>query len=388
MIKRSLRVVLWPRANKDGLYPIYIRVTVSGKQSYISTGYACTKDQWDDKAQQVRLSHPSAVIWNIDTQDQVNKINRKMVELQIAEKTFTARSIRQMFSGRDLTNIFEFLDAFTDEVKNKREAGTLENYRKHLLRLELFHGSRSLSFEEITPEYLARYENNLRTREGKGRKKAVGENYTHALFKTLRTLFNAARKKKLITCYPFTDYENPVYVSPVKDYLTPGELQEWEKYTDQVADPVKKQAATYFLLGCYSGLRVSDWLQFDREKNIVGDMLHLRAKKNKEWVEMPISIPLRRTLDRMALLPLTIEEPTINEKLKAIATACGIKGKRITTHTGRHTFAVTVCLGNKISSETAAELMGITLATFVGNYSQVTQDKINREAREAWKGLK
>jgi hypothetical protein len=68
-----------------------------------------------------------------------------------------------------------------------------------MLKLELFHGSRDLSFEEITPAYLTRYENFLwETVEG---------NYIHALFKTLQTVFNAARSRKIITCYPCDNYE-------------------------------------------------------------------------------------------------------------------------------------------------------------------------------------
>ena len=76
----------------------------------------------------------------------------------------------------------------------------------------------------------------------------------------------------------------------------------------------------------------------------------------------------------------------MNRALKKIAKDLNIN-KTISTHTGRHTFAVTICLGNKLSSETAAELMGIELNTFIENYSRVTQDKINEEALTAWKNL-
>lgn len=85
-------------------------------------------------------------------------------------------------------------------------------------------------------------------------------------------------------------------------------------------------------------------------------------------------------------LPLTIKEPTINEKLKIIAAHLGIQ-KRIITHTGRHTFAVTICLGNGICSETTAKLMGITLPTFLNNYSQIVQAKITYETTAAWANL-
>jgi hypothetical protein len=40
-----------------------------------------------------------------------------------------------------------------------------------------------------------------------------------------------------------------------------------------------------------------------------------------------------------------------------------------------------------VSSETAAKLMGITLAVFEKNYSFVTAEKIKLETDKAWKDL-
>ena len=281
MQKYSVNLILWSQINEDRQYPIYIRISLAGKKSYISTGYAIEKNHWDKKNQQIKPTHKNYNVWNPDIQDKLNKITRRIVELQIANKPFTALSIKQYFSAKDLTNIFQFAEAFIKEVGLKRENSTLENYRKHLLKLELFNGSKNLAFEEITTEFLFRYETELR--------KTLSENYIHALFKTLKVLFNAAKKKGLISCYPFDTYENPVYTSPVKDYLTLEELERWEKFTDTTQNPVLKQAAVYFLLGCYSGLRISDWYQFNIENNVRGDKIRLRAKKNNQWVEMLIS---------------------------------------------------------------------------------------------------
>lgn len=102
---------------------------------------------------------------------------------------------------------------------------------------------------------------------------------------------------------------------------------------------------------------------------------------------MPVSSPLKRALERIKDIPLEIEEPTINEKLKEIAKECEIN-KRITSHTGRHTFAITMCAEQGISCETCATLMGITIATCSDNYSRVSNIKIEKETITAWEGLK
>lgn len=387
MKKYSVRLkLITHKTNNDGHSPIYVRITIDRKTSYISTGYHIHPKLWDDKNQQVKESHPLASVINPDITHKKTALLRSIVDTQIKGNSVSSADLKKQSSSKDdLHNIFDFIEHFSKEVKQKRKPGTLENYRKHALRLELFHGSRTLTFEDITPAYLQRYEDHLRIEEKN--KKSVGANYTHALFKTLKTFFNAARKKRLISHYPFSDYENPVYSAPVKDYLSLPELVKWEEFADETANDVLKQTAIYFLLGCYSGLRISDWFAFRIKTHIVNDRLKLYAKKNGELVSMPISIPLQRNLVRMAQVPLEIEEPTINEKLKVIARKLDIN-KKITSHTGRHTFAITLCAEQGISSEVCATLMGISIKTCIDNYYKVTRIKMDKETLGAWENLK
>jgi site-specific recombinase XerD len=367
------------KANPQGLLPIYIKITINRKESYISTGHYIHEKYWDEKSKNVKSSHPDAGTINADINNRKSLILRKIAEHQLDGKALVADQIKRMFvTNRDLHNIFEFVDQFIDEVKNKRSPATIENYRKHALKLEQFHKSRSLSFEEITPAFLTRYENWLW--------ETVKGNYIHGLFKTLRTFFNAARERKIITCYPFDEYDNPVYEAPTKAYLSLPELKAWEKHISELKDPVLRQTAIYFLLGCYTGLRISDWLRFNLSDNIESDRVKLRATKNGEWISMPVSGPLARILVLIEETPLTIEEPTINEKLKVIASNLKIK-KHVTTHTGRHTFAITICANRGISCETTATLMGITVKTCLENYYKVTDFKIKQETLRAWEGL-
>jgi site-specific recombinase XerD len=378
MHKYTSKLILWKHdPNKHGHLPIYLRITIDRKTRYISTGRYVPKIMWDEKNQRIKEGFPDSSLYNAEITTKKTEIVRKMVDSQVKGSEISASSIKHSFAY-NLHNIFEFADNYAQTVKNKRQAATIENYRKHLLRLELYHGSRNLNFEDITVDYLTRYENHLR--------QTVKNNYTQKLLIAIRTMFNAAKKKELITCYPFDQFEMPAYQSPIKDYLTLDELSKWEEFADQTTNQVHKQSAVYFLLGCYSGLRISDWRSFDIKKMVENDRIKLRAKKNREWVTMPISEPLKRNLKRIQALPLDIEEPTINEKLKIIARELKIS-KRITTHSGRHTFAITICADQGISSETCAELMGITVATCVGNYYRVTNRKIDNETMAAWANL-
>jgi integrase/recombinase XerD len=386
MMKYSVKLLLFDQVNSDGNYPIYIRITINRQRAYISTGHFLAEKYWDSRAEQVRPAHSLAGQINPDIASRKQAIIKKIVDYQVKGERVTAAQIKALFTkGIDLHNIFDFTETFIKEVQHKREPGTLENYRKHLKVVELFHGSRSLAFEEITHEWLVDFEDHLRkpVAGGVGKRDALGGNYIYIIFKTLKTFFNAAKKRGVITCYPFTAYENPVYEAPQKDYLTLKELDKLEELADKTTHPVTKQTVVYFLLGCYSGLRLSDWFQFRYDEHVKDGKLYIRAKKNDEWVTMPIVGRLKRHLERVKTVPLQVTEQEMNRTLKNIA---GIK-KRITTHCGRHTFAVTICSEQGISAEVCAELMGIKIDTCVENYYKITNKKIDKEVNKAWANL-
>lgn len=382
MIKYGVKLLHWKNdPNAHGLFPIYIRVTINRERKYIATGIFLSEKHWEAKSEQIKEGHAMHSVYNPDLTDRKQKIIRAIVEKQMAGQTITAGQVKAMFTGGiDMHNIFDFMDEYRKAVQHKREDSTLENYAKFSRKLELFHGSRNLAFEEIDLAFLQRFEDSLRA-EG------LADNYVWANFKMLKTFFNAARKRDVITAYPFNQYENPEYLAGDKDRLTLEELAGWLEYAKKVTDPVDKQTAIYFLLGCYTALRISDWYQFDIDKHVQGKNLRLRAKKNGEWVTMPISGPAAKVLQLIRETPLTADEPVINRALKDIANRLKIK-KHLTTHCGRHTFAVTICAENGIGVEVCAELMGITVQTCVNNYYKTTKAKIDAECVKAWKKMK
>lgn len=383
MIKYKLALILWPHdANSRSEDPVYLRVRVDGITRYLSTGHYVLKRYWDDKNQAVKDIHLKAGIMNTEIHDLKTKVQNILVKHKLSGEPITAEQIKGHFTrGYDLHNIFDFIDQYILDMNGKRKESTLDNYRKYSRKLLLYHGSRTLSFEHITTEYLQNYENWLRAADEEG--KALDGNYVFANFKMLKTFFNAARKKQIITAYPFLNYESPEYTQKEKDYLTISELDRWEELADKLTDRADKQSAVWFLHGCYSGLRISDWFQFDYEKHVVGKQVRLRATKNGEQVSIPITTRLKRNLDRIKLLQLDIEEPVINRTLKDLAGKLKIK-KHLTSHCARKTFAVTLCADQGIGVEVCARLMGITVAVCVKNYYRVSSSKINAECLRAW----
>src|ERR1043165_1381721 len=216
-MKYSVKLMLYThQANTKGQYPIYCRITINRKQSYLSTGHFIDKQYWDEKNERVKSGHLQAHTINPDITSCKQAIIKIIVAHQVKGKTITAAALKELVTSKtDLHNIFEFADLFVNEVQHKREASTLENYRKHMKVVELYHGSRSLTFEEITHDWLVKFEDHLRKPVTGGRA-ALGGNYIHVIWKTLKTFFNAAIKRKVISHYPFDTYENPEYEAPDK----------------------------------------------------------------------------------------------------------------------------------------------------------------------------
>jgi site-specific recombinase XerD len=373
-MKYSVSLILYKhQANVKGQFPIYIRITINRKQSYISTGHFIDKKFWDEKAEQVKSAHLQAPLINPDITSRKQAIIKVIVDHQVKGQQITPAALKAMVANNtDLHNLFDFAEMYVKEVQHKRGAGTLRQYKKYHKIIADYHGSKALTFEEINHDYLVKFEDYLRNKNFSG-------NYIHNIWKNLKALFNAAKKRKIITAYPFDTYENPIYAAPTKDYLTLNELDSLGKTADTTANATIRQTTVYFLLGAYTGLRVSDWRQFDLKKHIRDGRLFLRAKKNGEWVTMPVIGRLARHLDRIKDCKITITEQEMNRTLKQL-----FPGKKITTHCARHTFAITWCAERGISAETASELMGITLKTCVENYYRITNLKIDKECTAAW----
>jgi site-specific recombinase XerD len=387
-MKLSMHHILWTKdPNKFGLFPIYLRITIDRKSTHISSGDFIAERQWDKKEEQVK-NHPLESDINARLRASKAQVSGKFNERLLAGKKISAKELKAVFAGgSDMHNLFDFAERYLKEVQHKRSVRTISAYRKHLLRFEEYVGSKQLCFEDVTPEWLTSYESALREGTLKRKRKGVLSNNTiHSLFKTLKLLFNAAKRKGIITDYPFDRYENPVYIAPIKDCLSLDDIKRIEDFVDSTQDELLRQAAVYILLGISTGLRISDWKQFDLSKNIKGGSIFLRAKKNGEWVTMPINNILQRNLKRIEQIPLTMTEAKMNAKLKVLAKAVNLD-KPLTSHTGRHTFATTLCADRGISSETCAELMGITVSTCVESYYRVSNRKINSETIRAWEGL-
>jgi site-specific recombinase XerD len=385
MQKASVKLLLkLNKKNALGKYPIYLRITTNRKTSFISTGHFIEKNQWDEKTESVKESNKNHDHINTDILNRKTKILDEILQATIDKKFKSASAIKQVVAD-ELRNIFNFSKKLQVEAVGRRSPNTIKNYKKHLNKLSLYSVG-PLLFDDISPEYLRGFEqwlrDNVNTREGKD-----PNNYISAIMRTIRKHFNEAIGRGITNNYPFGKhrYTAPSDTPGNKDFLSLDELKKWHEFTFETTHETYREVSLYFLFACYTGLRLSDWRDF-AEGKLRAKNISLQATKNKTWVSVPLHDGLIQVIKRMKEIPLTVTEATVNRRLKTLCGELKIN-KYLSTHSGRKTFAVTMCLERGISSETAAKLMGITLAVFEKSYSFVTPEKIKMETDKAWKDL-
>lgn len=372
------------KKNMLGQFPIYLRITSNGKASFISTGKYIFKNQWDDKTESVKDNHKEYNSINLSIHKQKNEVLDQLLQAAIDKKFKSASSIKQIVAD-ELKNVFKFSDKLIREVEHRRSKNTIKNYQKHFKKLKEYSGDK-ITFDEIDADFLRSFEawlrSNVKNREGKD-----PNNYIAVIMRSIRSHFNEALSRGITNNYPFgkNKYTLPDETTGNKEFLSLAELKRWHEFTFTTQHEAYKESALYFLFACYTGLRISDWKVFTeaklRQRNI-----SVQATKNKAWVNVPLHDGLIEVIKLMKEIPLTVSDNTVNKHVNKIAEELKIK-KHLSTHSGRKSFAVTMCLERGVSSETAAKLMGITLAVFEKNYSFISPAKIQLETSKAWDGL-
>lgn len=333
----SIKPVLWDyKKNKAEIYTIKLMITVDRKASYIRTSYKVHKNQFD-KERRIVVQHPNAQMYNVAISRQVADLEKEFVTYAIQGVKLSKKIIKG--EGEQARSFY----SYAKEVRyDKREITRLKNFTGDDLLLS-----------NITVEWLRKYEDHERRR-------AMSQNTLNTTFKYISRIIRQAKKEKLISENPFDEFAIPKYKQTNRVYLTEEEIKLILNKLDELPADLYT-IACYFLLGCYTGLRHSDWRRFNYEEMIEGGFIKLRAKKNNSHVVVPIGKTLSKILHRIKGIPAAPTNQECNRELKAIATICGIK-RKVTTHVGRHT-AGYMFATHGLPEATAAALLGISAQT-------------------------
>jgi integrase/recombinase XerD len=173
---------------------------------------------------------------------------------------------------------------------------------------------------------------------------------------TIKIYVTAAYRKGYIEENPFQEFHIKRIKSDV-DYLTEEELMQFVQLYYQRTLPEKLQLTlAFFLFMCFTSMHITDARMFCIEQ-VNNDVLTYYRVKNRnckpEPIKIPMPVPAEKLLEEWAegreegrLFRNVQCDQVVNRQLKAIAKELGIN-KKISTKTGRHTFATIYLRTNK-----------------------------------------
>lgn len=371
----NIKIVIGSRPVSDGKYGIYLRIVKNRKKKEISLGIRCKSEHFSNE--QLSKKHRDYKVDNEVILNFKSKALAVIREFQLSDYDFSLEEFEAKFRGIEnkpkKINAISFFDEIITELELSDRLGNAKVYKEAKSTLIKFAG-KNILFEQITPEFLEKFEVFMRSRGNKDSGIAFR-------MRELRALFNTAIRRKLIPreLYPFEEYKiSRLKTKKNKRALT---LEDFKKIkeVDLSKRPDLWEAHNYFMFSVYTrGMNFVDMMKLKWE-NIKDGRIYYTRSKTKGQFNIEVTEKVQEILNYYKVqnrptsyvFPILLQEDLTaiqmdnrrhkvlarcNRKLKEIAKIAGID-KVLTTYVARHSFA-TLLKQMGTSTDKISELMG------------------------------
>ncbi len=401
----NIKVVLYTsKTLKNKEHPIMLRVIKDRKPKYISIGFSCAKDMWDEEDNLPKKKHPHFKQLRIKISDKISEAQRLVLDLENDNKNLSAHEIKGKLKRKVVNNplVVNYFESVSDRLIAAGQIKNAEVYKDTKRNLNHFIGSKQLHFSDIDAQFLNSFEEFLKT-SGKG------ANTIYIYLRTLRALINRAIKEEVCSekYYPFKKFSLAKYsqIKTQKRAIGKSDIAKIKKLklTDR-KDLI--DAKNIFLFSYYNrGMNFID-IALLKWKDVQNGRLNYRRMKTKELFSMEILAPAMTILkhykpttfknDESYVFPIFLEQHVgattmhnrrtkmlrqVNADLKDICKLAKIKTV-LTTYVARHTYA-TVMKKSGISVSIIKEAMGHDSEETTQTYLESFENKIIDEASKA-----
>ncbi len=382
------------KINTKGDAPIHFRIIKNRKASYIASGIMIPPRHWDAGKNKVKSNYPNSSRLNSYLSNKFTEIQDTILLHETLSKGNTSRSLKEKVFGKRPHDFYSVADETLAKYRIEGRIGTYDLNRSVITKLKEFRPA--LTFYDITPEFLIKYEHFLRERFGNR------TNTVHTNMKFIRKVFNDAIRSDVVEAdaSPFRKYKLKLEKTH-RNYLTEEELNQIECCTLNQGTLLERCRDMFVFAAYTGGLRVSDVLQL---KWADFDGSHLSVVIKKTGTQVAIKVPntglgimdryrrvngckddfifpmLKPTLnihDPVALdVAVTSATTQINTNLKRLAKMAGID-KRLSFHVSRHTFAVRA-LKKGITIDKVSKLMAHSTIRETQVYAKIMNEELDR----------
>ena len=377
------------RPKKNGLAPIFARITTGGLRQEVYTQCDSNPETWNQHKERAMGTNKLAIQVN----ERLNDFRVKIIDIRtklLAEGyAANAAQIKQRYLN-PTCNTMMLIAGLADYAKRRQgEVGvritqrTADKYERLLRYLKQYLAQRGkaedIPVERMNYEFLDGFNLFLQTAHRCRHNGAV------AVMDCLRNFVLYCLRNEWITKNPFRYYKLKEDEVQAKEHLTAHEL---ELLTRKELDHRLARIRDVFVFCCLTGFCYCDMRALTEENLVKAEdgslWIHTERQKTGtpeciRLMEIPLAILKKyEGMDASGkLLPMLTKE-SMNRHLKKMSVMCGIN-RPISFHQARHTFGSIICLSQGIPIETVSKIMGHKHIKTTQRYAKVTQDKIDRD---------
>ena len=375
---------------KSGPAPVYLRITVAGKRSEITTNRECDPEKWNSHAGRAN-----------GTKDSIKSLNAYLDNLQAEayeahrylcenDKPVTSEILRNRMLGVG-KKCFLLIEIFKEHnsrvatlVGTEFAPATYKRYQTSLRHTQAFlkykFNVSDINIDKIDNAFVTDFDYYLRIVH------KCNNNTTLKYIKNFGKIIRICLANGWIIKNPFLNYKGKIKTVN-RTFLTNEEIKRMtEKYIEIER---LSQVRDVFLFCCYTGLAYVDVKKLkvsEISKGLDGSFwIFMNRQKTDERSAIPL-LPEALTLIQKysnnpfcKLKDMSLPVPSnqkMNGYLKEIAAICGIN-KTLTSHIARHTFATTITLSNGVPIETVSKMLGHASIKQTQHYAKILDLKVS-----------
>jgi site-specific recombinase XerD len=382
---------------RNGEFPIYMRIFIDGLKTEISTKHYIKETFWDPKKTKVRPNATNSHFLNANLEKTKHELHQLFLELIAKDFRVTPQTIKNHYLGindkpkeKTICDAFDYHNLKMADVVNigKISEKTLMRYKitknKVVAFMRLTYKKDDIFLFDVRLRFVTEFEHFLLTVQ------KIQTNTAHKYIKNLKKIMNMSVGLDWIPSNPLNQFKC-TYSSPDREILNQEELNQIieKKFSTNRMNEVRD----VFIFCCYTGFAYSDIYQFEQNaitKGLDGEYwLSTNRQKTgtKESVPLlPIPLEIIQKYQENdycvkfnKLLPVNSNQ-RYNTYLKELADVCGIN-KHLTSHIARHTFATTITLANGVPIETVSSMLGHTNIHTTQIYAKVVEQKVSDDMK-------
>ena len=380
---------------KEGMYPIYVRVYVDGKKTEIFTDYWIKEIDWDNKKRLVKSRNKNADLINAFLNKIQTSIETDFFNSRAQNIKTSALALKNKYLGIDdkptQKTILDALDYHNKKMEEKVTIGQTakKTYTRYVITkkkvvafMKHQYKIKDKPLSELRLRFVTEFEHYMLTQDN------LHTHTAHKYIKNLKTVMNMSVGLDWISSNPFNNFRCS-YIAPKREVLTQEEVDRIR--FKNISIKRLAEVRDVFIFCCYTGFAYADIYEFEYDAIIKGidGGSWLKTNRKKTGVEesvplLPVALEIIQKyrehpycLNKNRLLPVNSNQ-RYNGYLKEIADICGIN-KKITSHIARHTFATTITLSNGVPIETVSSMLGHSSIRTTQIYAKVIESKVSAD---------